>query len=338
MFVPSICFEMGYGILLKSFILAALVISSRGNNYQLTYGVANSTGKYMIPINFDEDNFKPIQDVTKELCDFMKDPETCLYFQDDIIDRIYSIRYAPSSPFSLLEDFLTNRTMFITYLHGRFNYNSYLEIGCGDSVNFLKHVQMFPLALCVDPNGGGTHKTTSDDFFDKISPVAHPPPFDLIFIDGLHTAKQVYTDILNSIRVLRPNGLIMIHDCHPRNEDYQAHRDTGFRFWLGDGWKAVVVFMSKYRHQYDIITGDFDMGITLIRRKPNATSALPPAEWDNRRVPLPNTDDHSVSILLKYISVMPSDVAIEYLTYDILTSHRHELLLLNSLQQVKNWL
>ena len=130
----------------------------------------------------------------------------------------------------------------------------------------------------------------------------------------------------------------MIHDCNPRNYDYQSQRDTGFRFWLGDGWKAVVVFMSKYGDKYDIITGDFDMGITFIRLKPISTSALPSSEWNHTRAPLPNVDNHSVKILLQYIASMPSELAIEYLSYDLLNTYRYSLLLLNSVQQVKNWL
>ena len=49
----------------------------------------------------------------------------------------------------------------------------------------------------VDPNSGGTHKMTSDDFFRD-----NKEKFDLIFIDGLHETNQVDRDIENSLKFI----------------------------------------------------------------------------------------------------------------------------------------
>ena len=39
--------------------------------------------------------------------------------------------------------------------------------------------------------------------------------FDFIFIDGDHTAKTVYEDIVSSLDVINEHGLIVLHDYFP---------------------------------------------------------------------------------------------------------------------------
>ncbi len=45
---------------------------------------------------------------------------------------------------------------------------------------------------------------TSDDFFRQYQ----GPPFDLIFIDGLHLSEQVLTDVRNSLDWLSPGEVL----------------------------------------------------------------------------------------------------------------------------------
>jgi predicted O-methyltransferase YrrM len=40
--------------------------------------------------------------------------------------------------------------------------------------------------------------------------------FDLVFLDGDHAAKTVYREIPAALRVLRPGGVILLHDYFPR--------------------------------------------------------------------------------------------------------------------------
>lgn len=41
--------------------------------------------------------------------------------------------------------------------------------------------------------------------------------FDLIFLDGDHSASTVYREIPGALRVLRRNGLVLLHDYFPHN-------------------------------------------------------------------------------------------------------------------------
>ena len=139
------------------------------------------------------------------------------------------------------------------------NYTSYLEIGCFkdetfNQINIKKKIG-------VDPVSGGNLRMTSDHFFNE-----NKEKFDLIFIDGLHVYEQVIKDIFNSIKVLKENGIILVHDCLPRKLWYQTPTrmsDT----WNGDVWKAIVE--CRTLENIDTYTCLADEGIGVIKVQKN---------------------------------------------------------------------
>jgi len=139
------------------------------------------------------------------------------------------------------------------------NYTSYLEIGCFkdetfNQINIKKKVG-------VDPASGGNLRMTSDQFFKE-----NKEKFDLIFIDGLHVYEQVIKDIFNSVKALRENGIILVHDCLPRKLWYQTPTrmsDT----WNGDVWKAIVE--CRTLENIDTYTCLADEGIGVIKLQKN---------------------------------------------------------------------
>jgi len=73
----------------------------------------------------------------------------------------------------------------------------------------------------------------------------------LIFLDGLHEAKQCYSDFVNVLKLSSPDSVILIDDVLP-DDDISSIPDeddalkervrigkTGYR-WHGDVWKVVV--------------------------------------------------------------------------------------------------
>lgn len=137
------------------------------------------------------------------------------------------------------------------------NYKNYLEIGCDDDMLFSKINVLNKVG--VDPYTGGNVRKTSDEFFKL-----NKTKFDLVFIDGLHYYEQVKKDIENSLDVLTPNGLILLHDCLPSRQSHQAVPRYRGR-WTGDVWKAIVEFRTK--EYLSIFTILMDMGISVIQRK-----------------------------------------------------------------------
>lgn len=100
---------------------------------------------------------------------------------------------------------------------------------------------------------------TSDAFFERPG----LPLFDVIFIDGLHEARQVLRDVDNSLRHLAPGGFILLHDCNPQKELHQrVPRASGV--WNGDCWKAMVAL--RQRPDLEAFTLDCDEGIGVVRK------------------------------------------------------------------------
>ena len=115
----------------------------------------------------------------------------------------------------------------------------------------------------VDPIKGGNIRKTSDVFFST-----NKKKFDLIFIDGLHVYSQVKKDILNSLKCLNNNGIILVHDCLPDSLSKQAvprYKMT----WNGDVWKAIVDLRKL--DSIEIYTCKIDQGISIIQNKKNSS-------------------------------------------------------------------
>ena len=158
-------------------------------------------------------------------------------------------------------DFPQNKTRmdFIQKIIDKKNCSSYLEIGCDDDLLFSK--VKVKEKIGVDPVSGGNFRGTSDEFFDQ-----NKDYFDCIFIDGLHEYDQVYKDIKNSIKFLKDDGIIILHDCLPSSIHHQAVPRYK-SIWNGDVWKAVVNIRT--RPELDTITCCIDFGLSIIRKKKN---------------------------------------------------------------------
>ncbi len=149
----------------------------------------------------------------------------------------------------------------IDYLIKKNNYLNYLEIGCDDDQLFSK--VKIKNKIGVDPVSGGNVRKNSDDFFFE-----NKDKFDLVFIDGLHIYEQVKKDIINSLKCLNENGIILVHDCMPDSLSKQAVPRYKMK-WNGDVWKAIVDL--RQREDLDIFTCEIDQGIGIITKKKNSS-------------------------------------------------------------------
>lgn len=151
----------------------------------------------------------------------------------------------------------------IDYLIKKYDYKDYLEIGC-DRDQLFSRIKL-KNKIGVDPYSGGNVRKTSDDFF-----LENNKTFDLVFIDGLHTYAQVKKDILNSVKFLNTNGIILVHDCLPDTMSKQAVPRYKMQ-WNGDVWKAIADL--RQNPDLDIYTCEMDQGIGIIKKN-NNTSIL----------------------------------------------------------------
>lgn len=154
------------------------------------------------------------------------------------------------------------RFHLINHLIKKHSYKSYLEIGVQDG--FCLNQIVVPQKTGVDPNprvdfvpGATLKKMTSDDFFASTN-----EKFDIIFIDGLHTHEQSYTDFTNAVNHLNPGGTIIFHDSNPTTEERaKSFKDGGV--WSGDVYKTIIKINST--GEYVVNTVDIDCGCAVIK-------------------------------------------------------------------------
>lgn len=134
---------------------------------------------------------------------------------------------------------------------------AYLEIGCAG--NDLFDAVMAPRKVGVDPARGGTHRMTSDTFFASY----RGEPFDVVFIDGLHTYDQVRRDLAGALRVLKPGGWIALHDMLPRDWLEEHVPQVRTRGWTGDGWKLAFELAAATGVDFRLLA--LDHGVVVVR-------------------------------------------------------------------------
>ena len=153
------------------------------------------------------------------------------------------------------------RQFIVQDIIDRKNYKSYLEIGCFKNELFGKI--NCDKKIGVDPVSGGTTRMTSDNFFKK-----NEEKFDCVFIDGLHYYNQVKKDISNSLKLLNPGGIILLHDCLPNNYLEQAIPRSQI-IWNGDVWKAIVECRTNENIDTYTCFADYGIGVILNRKNKN---------------------------------------------------------------------
>jgi hypothetical protein len=125
-------------------------------------------------------------------------------------------------------------------------------------------------------------RMTSDDFFLKKEDLLVSYGIDVCLVDGLHTYEQALKDVLNSLKYLRPNGVILLHDCNPSTElmalpaaGIEDLIRQGLRewdgAWSGDVWKTLV-HLRALRDDVDAFVLDCDTGVGVVTKHPRKES------------------------------------------------------------------
>lgn len=174
-------------------------------------------------------------------------------------------------------------------------YRRYLEIGVSQGDNFLLIRTAHKTA--VDPRfqvpwprwirtvlrhprelRNRYFEMTSDEYFDKDAANLQQHGLDIVFVDGAHEYKQCHRDIINALRYLHSDGVILVHDCNPPSanaarswEEFTAARQRKQQGWTaewcGDVWKAMARLRSE-RPDLGACVLDCDYGVGVVRLFP----------------------------------------------------------------------
>jgi|SRR3972149_4275315 len=155
-----------------------------------------------------------------------------------------------------------NRTDVLNHLIEKYQLKRYLEIGVQNTTqNFDKTNCEYKIGVDPDPKANASFCMTSDEFFDSYTELGSIP-FDLVLIDGLHTDEQVQKDFENSLKILSPNGFIVLHDLLPETyERTLVPRPTKTGSWNGSCWK----FGCKLGMLENFVTVNIDNGCGIWR-------------------------------------------------------------------------
>lgn len=136
----------------------------------------------------------------------------------------------------------------------------YLELGIAKARCFNKVSPLFNFSVAVDiePKANTYIKSNSDNAFhncpNEIFFKTNKDMFDLIFIDANHRFEYVQKDFVESEKVLNENGIIIIHDTWPPDEDSNKH--------CYDSWK-----MQDMDHDdFELINLPFFYGLLMFKR------------------------------------------------------------------------
>jgi hypothetical protein len=169
--------------------------------------------------------------------------------------------------FSLPRKYIDQPWRIIEPLAQGMNVDTYLEIGVRNADTFNRVTPHVNEAIGVDvvdcydkidkdrDANIFFHHQSSDEFFAEMP---NSFLFDLVFIDGLHTAEQVTKDFINSYNRSNRGGLIILHDTHPP-EGYDKPHLCGDVY----RWRELTESLNKY----SMITLPLDTGITIVQVK-----------------------------------------------------------------------
>jgi hypothetical protein len=136
---------------------------------------------------------------------------------------------------------------------------NYLEIGIAhgytiEAVEASKKIGIDPFLKCkVGKRKDITlYEETSEKYFNKLT----NEKFDVIFIDGSHTFREAYFDLINSINSLKDEGFILMDDTVPEDKfsalsdhelcnSLRKRSEIDRETWSGDVYK-VILALNKY--------------------------------------------------------------------------------------------
>lgn len=170
------------------------------------------------------------------------------------------IRDNPGKYSAHLGDYCVLRTDIINDLISKHHLSRYLEIGVDNAATNFNKINC-DYKTGVDPNEDCKYRMTSDDFFESY----RGEKFDLIFVDGLHTAEQALRDINNALNLITENGFIVVHDCNPTSEGLQCPVNVRKGLWCGDVWKAWAELRAS-RPDLGMYVFDVDYGVGVIEK------------------------------------------------------------------------
>ena len=114
----------------------------------------------------------------------------------------------------------------------------------------------------ANPRGlAGVVITSSDEFFAR-----EHAPFDVIFVDGLHSYEQSWKDAAGALRVLAPGGVLLLHDCNPLSATAALPFDEQDPGGVWNGQVFNTADRLRQSEGIELFTVDTDFGVAIAQQ------------------------------------------------------------------------
>lgn len=161
-------------------------------------------------------------------------------------------------------EFKYRHTSFIFELCKQLNVQDYLELGVysGDTLFKLSTicnvvgVDIKDEFRLKEQFGDRFFQETTDEFFAQ-----NRRTYDVVFIDADHSFASVKKDFVNSLKILNPMGLIILHDTDPQ-EVKLIHPG-----YCGDAYKMNRYLEETWPDLDKLTLPITEAGLTIVKRR-----------------------------------------------------------------------
>jgi hypothetical protein len=158
---------------------------------------------------------------------------------------------------------------FIEHLAFLFRPQVYVELGIRDCALFnrIERYAERLIGVDIDAKAGNfmiqSNKVefvcaTTQAFAERLR--STPISIDFLFIDADHARDAVLRDFWNFFPFVRPHGLILLHDTHPKDHE-QMRRD------LCDDAYLAIDELTRAKDALELMTLPLPPGLTLCRKR-----------------------------------------------------------------------
>ncbi len=175
----------------------------------------------------------------------------------------------------------------VNYLGKKYNYSNFLEISStitGHAYDKIdKNIFTAKEILFYLPDSTYDYGQTSIRSDLKINPINYEEglnklkdrKFDIVFVDPCHTFEQSQKDIQNALNLVSDNGIVVVHDCCPK--DFYSIGPYKPGEWSGQTYEAFIDFNINNPYiETCVVDTDYGCGIIFKNKIRKIPYQLPP--------------------------------------------------------------
>ena len=145
-----------------------------------------------------------------------------------------------------------------------------------ETVFAVRHRALYNCPTNHDDGGEVTFRTPDPTSQNLLRGLAANQPdnrYDIVFVDPHHEYDHSFLDLAGALSILKPGGVLMVHDCNPTSAAMAAPEVTS-GLWCGVTYKAFVDFVIGNPFAgHCTVDADFGCGVIF------NTEAAVPAAW-----------------------------------------------------------